>query len=408
MARVTIDKGAWVVVALDGERVFGEVVDYTSDDEVPNRKWIKVQLKFDLMNRKLMDLIYSFSSDELARADELSVFDAEQGLNYYTRWVAEVHDEEHREEQVQPEPPESTSDTIRPSLTPTTTGGIGRMLRHLEETISSETTHPRIRPFPDTDNSEGEVSRRPESEVQRPRVTSFESGVELPLDPKNFNITLTGGDIKTVSNIAEKNPSLVFDVLDQAVDQLGHQVFRYLDKSIKTILVDLKIDHVSTHEPRVINQEELFLFKKEGQTAKMFYVGDKYWFVLNNSSNIPEIPSYTLITIDPEQLSEFIIEPLDITSDEKHAIKKALGSIDASLENYNPSLPLPVIYVSKETSDKITNIMLGEHWVNVITLCIIEGCDINTSKLDLKTFETYPAIENLAKARGNLAELGIG
>lgn len=371
MARVTLDKGNWIVVSLDGARTFGEITDYTDDSDNPDIKWVQVQLKFDMNEEAPMDLQYSFSNLELSRADELTVFDEERGRDYYRRLLMHMH--ERSQEMAETEEVEAA--------TPDDEVDVERTLRRLRQAVDGM--------------------------VERPNTQVYEPNLDIPLDPTSFDLTLTSGDMQTVINIAEKNISLVFGVIDKGINELGHVVFKYLPKHIREKTIHAKIDHLMEFNTIKFQTHHVYLLiVNEDEKAKAMYIGKDLWYIPRDGSTIEGIHNHTIAKIKQEYIDGFEIKPL--IEDVDGIIEEGLESIKAyDSELINLEASQTGRQKRTEGLEKITGEMLGDHWVDAITFAYFEKDQIPWDKMDVTTFKTKDAISMLAASRNELSVLGL-
>ena len=310
MATVKLDIGNWLYLEKGDVHQFGVITGIKKDDQNPNVTWVLVNGRFDMVNNKPINFDYSFSNSSLAEAERLLVFDPEHGERKY-HGIMERYAREHETPEASISLQEVPGELVGPTgpIEPIEPSSGSRLSVPAEE-VEREPTEERYRPIED---------------YSRIRVILNEGPI---IESKDFKFTLNTGEYKTLMEIARKNLSEVFPLIDAAVENIGHQFLEYIDKELIEKIIDYKIAAVLSTEKNKLESGMLYRFKRNGENALLTYIKNNIWYA--EKSSISSMPEKMLLEIPEDTLPMFYIEEVQdrkLAEAKKQELQEQYGDI---------------------------------------------------------------------------------
>jgi hypothetical protein len=237
----------------------------------------------------------------------------------------------------------------------------------------------------------------------------------MNIDAKEFSMNMEAGDMKTILKIAEKSPTRVFSILNQAIQENGHIVLGYMSQSLRTKIIDLKIESLKTVNKMQLEHNKIYRFKRGAEIATGIYLGDKFWVLPRSLTRVSEI-NEMVVRIPEDFLESFtgeLISDSDIIDDVENLCRSTMSSLPdqvlyaLDLARSKGTLDYDQQFKLESEPDRITSDLMGIEWEKTITYYYFMGGEIQWKDIDLNTFRDKKSLMKLASIRKDDYVLGL-
>jgi len=313
---VSININNWVkTLNRQGEVVFGQIVAIEPATDNQNMHWIKMRLTFNHTTNQPINTMYSFSSVALTQVEMMHVFDPEDGSNLNDMLRLQASQAAAQAAPVETGARESVEASIP---TQTQVRDVELVQSHPFGDLSRITVlpdHATIRAW-GTDvwarTRPTEPTEPAEPQVEKPNTVIHQVDPNVIPTPEGYTLKIGSGDLHTIAQIADTNPDLVFKIIDEGIDKIGHMLLHTFGDDLVSTLIRSKIDLERSTVRANYEPKNLYNFSKilsDGSTghSKLIYIGGESWFVCKGESNIPTLPQYNVVIMTGDILDEYDI-----------------------------------------------------------------------------------------------------
>ncbi len=362
-------KGSKIIYGGDdstnGDFILAEIIDLQKQESGPT--WFTVQTYSKINRNSLLDTRVRLDSNYFAEVHTLDQVDEDTFKRYLNMAMTQSD-----------QPPVTTEVPLRPL-------DILDQLRDQESEMAQEQSPTPVR--------------------ESINFTRYPNPNESNTIEENISLTYTtdfsSGHFKNLLGTFEIIPEKVWPQFNKIVEETGHLLFNFVNLKQREKIIELKINHERKFEEFTAEPLTVYQINRHDEILYGYYITESRWF-------IPELaPNTSFYLMKENYFLETIVKKATEEKSKEFA-ETYSEDIEKIGYEYNQASCNPTEYQIMKTSEeeKITEVHLGNNWVNAITFYYFAGGKKEFPDIDLKSFNTWPELEKLFMKRNERDERG--